>query len=443
MSGSQSKATASASSLEADPCYRNSFLEAASLFWLGQSDRALRALCRGQATETDVFNGMSMSTGSLPGTPKPNGNGHGLQASGGGDGSGVGAAGLAMCNRAIDVATRPLLVTKLKLAHRQSSRKSAAGFGSTSRALGVAMSASSQAPGQSTVGKGVRSGIVDAPNNALRAATARLTTAEYLARNGMEISALEVLGSAAGGKWATELAEEIADEVSREPQGATTKAVGILGGFSGGALGGFGGRPGSTAGAGNGEISDGGIFGDFDGPPCGRPSIKAAPAASQQLASGELSGDLFGGFDGPPRPRPVKKAPAADSMASGELSGDLFGSFDGPPRPKRPAATAAPKLDPMPSGELSGDMFGGFDGPPRPPVAPRSSAVTSMANSPTSLNPSPAVAGSERAKIAFHSYGYRDGEEPTWRGYDEYVEKRLSETSNGEGDDDEKEGGGR
>lgn len=296
------------------------------------------------------------------------------------------ASGLVLCNRAIDVATRPFLVSKLQ--QRASGSKPGRGrasrpktsFGSGGFAtLTNGSSSSSNGNGVSAPDDNGRALV-----NARRAAALRLATVEYLARNGMEIPALEVLGSNAGGEWAAELAtrqgaEEETKADASEGIAAGTAVGGDPGGgdFSSGVFSGFGGRAvtkpkADASAAASGELS-GDMFGAFDGPPPRRTSAKKPAVAA--AASGELSGDMFGGFDAAPRTRPTPPAPPASSTASGELSGDMLGGFDAaPPRRKvQQAAPAAVHAAAAASGELSGDMFGGFDGPPRarptPPAA--------------------------------------------------------------------------
>ncbi|CAM9680211.1 unnamed protein product, partial [Choristocarpus tenellus] len=76
---------------------RDAFLEAVTLHWLGEPERALRALCRGRAANEGSS---SLSTSGEVG----NGKGRRLKDS---------LQALGMCNRAIDVASRPLLVSYL------------------------------------------------------------------------------------------------------------------------------------------------------------------------------------------------------------------------------------------------------------------------------------------------------------------------------------------
>ncbi|CAN0524078.1 unnamed protein product, partial [Scytosiphon promiscuus] len=78
------------------------FLECATLFWLGQPDRALRALCRGPAAEHNA--GTTSTPPSFPDLPSES------TSTVVADGT----AGLSICNRSIDVATRPFLVSKFK-----------------------------------------------------------------------------------------------------------------------------------------------------------------------------------------------------------------------------------------------------------------------------------------------------------------------------------------
>ncbi|CAM9704470.1 unnamed protein product, partial [Ectocarpus fasciculatus] len=332
------------------PLQRNPFLECATLFWLGQPDRALRALCRGL-----VAFGHREDAYSAPAAP----------TAGGGVASTVSAdrlSGLGLCNRAIDVAMRPFLVSKLR--QIESRVKPARDRSAVAAAAGGGGGSGGGAAG-------------DALINARRAAAVRLATAEHLARNGMEISALEVLGSDAGGGWAAELAErQLARQTGPENGAAGGDGDGMSDGRGGA---GFKALMNPKAGApavatDSGELS-GDMFGGFDAAPPRRKAA-ASTAAAATVASGELSGDMFGGFDAaPPRRKAAASTAAAATVASGELSGDMFGGFDAaPPRRKAAPSTSAATVA---SGELSGDMFGGFDAaPPRPKVSPPSAAAT-------------------------------------------------------------------
>lgn len=420
----------------------------------------------------ETFNGASSATTVSPVThasPKVNGAGihaHAAAATAAtsatattSDGnSGSEMTSLGMCNRAIDVAMRPLLVAKLQRArkHSRGGPAAAGGFGRSGT-----RTPSPQVAGDTATGKSEarHPGV----GNAQRAVAARLATAEYFTRNGMEIPALEVLGRAEDGKWSVDLAKEIADESRRQQEDAAAAdkgtAVGSPGFSTGpGALAGFGmsAARSASAGAASGEIPDGGIFDSFGGPP--PPSRGSQKPAASQLASGELSGDIFGGFDGPPRVPPSKKTspPKADAMASGELSGDLFGGFDGPPRPKPKQSSVA--ADSLGSGELAGDMFGSLDGPPRSARAPTASrpsttdpsqgssggsAVGSAGSSrptsqPGSPDPDKAVAGKDEAAER-SGYGFKEGEEPDWQSYDDFAERISSEEGVFGGYNNEKE----
>ena len=361
------------------PRQRNPFLECATLFWLGQSDRALRALCRGPAAEHNA----TASAPSSPVLPKE------CTSTVVADG----VAGLGICNRSIDVATRPFLVSKLKQlqAKSKSGQGRAGGWrASVGRGGGGLLSSSN---GDAAAGHGGGGGggtKIDGLATAQRLAAVRLTTVEYLARNGMELSALEVLGRNAGGEWAAELAKQQAakeKEVeegegvvspAEKPKGFSAASGELSGELSGDMFGGFDGPPGArpnpTADAASGELS-GDMFGAFD------PPARARPKPAAAAASGELSGDMFGAFDPPARTRPKPK-PAATAAAatSGELSGDMFDAFDPPararPKPK-PEATATAAA----SGELSGDMFGAFDPPARTRPKPKPEAAAATVSS--------------------------------------------------------------
>lgn len=460
----------------APPRQRDPFVECATLFWLGQSERALLALCRGPAAEQNTFS-LDRSVATAPpalagATANSIRHGSSLASRKEPSASTVameGAAGLIICNRAIDVATRPFLVSKLEVIHRERkpipARNTFGRRGSYMSSPDHSWHSAPTSDGNDAVSaKGKAKGRVD---NALRAAAVRLTTVEYLARNGMEISALEVLGNASGKKWAVELAD-LAEEKEKKPtvgEGnypvSSSKSRKVFK------------KTVSFEQDNTGELS-GDMFGGFDGPPQMKPK---APAGSA-IASGELSGDIFGGFDGPPVQKRVTPAAATassmkNSMVSGELSGDMFGSFDAPPsrqEAKKPVASTANALA---SGELSGDLFGGFDGPKRSPKKPQQPnprgrksighddsvasgqlssdlfaafdspassgiRVSSSLNSPTSPGAiwtpgssrhglaSPNNSGGENS---VKSYGYREGEEPSWEAYDTFVAEDNDQTN--------------
>lgn len=370
---------------EAAPRKRNPFLECATLFWLGQSDRALRALCRGPAAEHNAY--CAVAAARTPGVDKSS--------------ASVGSAptstittdkiaGLGLCNRAIDVATRPLLVSKLAPQDRRSgfnlaARRASANGGGGGWTL---------SPGRASNGDSAGGGKVAAPDSAQRVASVRLTTVEYLARNGMELSALEVLGSSAGSDWAAALSKhhDVAEEGQSDEAPTTVgrgKMMGDPGDVAGGVFAGFSrplsgsstAQPKSSSGAASGELS-GDMFGGFDGPPRAKPATSATTTAAA-ASSGELSGDMFGGFDGPPRQRPAKTVASKAAADSGQLSGDMFGGFDGPPRSMpKPAAVAktTSSASASASGELSGGMFDGFDGPPRKAPEPTKAPKDAMAS---------------------------------------------------------------
>lgn len=388
--GSVQRQTSSAaiSSPHVTPLKRNPFLECAALFWLGQSDRALRALCRGPAAEHNAYHNATTISGTFA-------------RKGASTVVMDGAFGLGICNRAIDVATRPFLVAKLQERENGSSkpRHERPGWPATGSGGGFSGPARNGGGGGGGVGSGGGGSNGVSVNkghtliNAQRAAAVRLTTVEYLARNGMEISALEVLGSNAGGDWAAELATQQLADASRlsEPIEVAARTMGgrvdRAGELSSGAFAGSQGpasraapkpKAVASAAAASGELS-GDMFGGFDGPP---QKTAAAAARAASAASGELSGDMFGGFDGPPRPRPKPSpAPTASSMASGELSGGVFGDFDAaPPQRKAKQASAAAKAAAAASGELSGDMFGAFDAAP-PQQKPKPAAAAASAAS--------------------------------------------------------------
>ncbi|CAN0520706.1 unnamed protein product, partial [Ectocarpus sp. 12 AP-2014] len=155
------------------PLQRNPFLECATLFWLGQPDRAIRALCRGLVASGHQDDAYAASAREISSTVAADN-----------------LSGLGLCNRAIDVAMRPFLVSKLRQIESR---------GKPARDRLAVSSAAGGGGGGGAAG--------DPLINARRAAAVRLATAEYLARNGMEISALEVLRRDAGGGWAAELAE--------------------------------------------------------------------------------------------------------------------------------------------------------------------------------------------------------------------------------------------
>ncbi|CAN0465041.1 unnamed protein product, partial [Laminaria digitata] len=200
---SRTKSFAAIGPSHAAPHQRNPFLECATLFWLGQSDRALHALCRGPAAEHNATTTTSTAPSSLQ-----------LPAESMSTVVADGTAGLSICNRSIDVATRPFLVSKLKQLQAKSNPLQGRGGWRTSVGRGGSLLSSSNGDAAAGSGGGGSGGGGSAGakrNNlgtAQRVAAVRLTTVEYLARNGMELSALEVLGSNAGGEWAAELAEQ-------------------------------------------------------------------------------------------------------------------------------------------------------------------------------------------------------------------------------------------
>ena len=442
------------------PRQRNPFLECATLFWLGQSDRALRALCRGPAAEHNA----TASAPSSPVLPKE------CTSTVVADG----VAGLGICNRSIDVATRPFLVSKLKQlqAKSKSGQGRAGGWrASVGRGGGGLLSSSN---GDAAAGHGGGGGggtKIDGLATAQRLAAVRLTTVEYLARNGMELSALEVLGRNAGGEWAAELAKQQAakeKEVeegegvvspAEKPKGFSAASGELSGELSGDMFGGFDGPPGArpnpTADAASGELS-GDMFGAFD------PPARARPKPAAAAASGELSGDMFGAFDPPARTRPKPKPEAAAAtVSSGELSGDMFGAFD-PPARGRPKPAAAEEAAAA-SGEISDDMFGDFDGPkvrvpaplngdgsapvrkrltvrsaslPMEPASPAASAIwTPSVSRHGACSPADSQGGGfSRASprggargVPARGYFYPEGGEPSWDGYDEFTERQYAE----------------
>lgn len=416
-SSARQQSFASAGGSQAAPQQRNAFLECATLFWLGQSERALRALCRGQAAERNTHGAAFPSPSRTAVSGGHVSSGKLISTTVGMDG----AVGLGMCNHAIDVATRPLLVAKLTRSHhgtgsgssKSPPRRATWGMGSGAASTRGRL----QVASSGAAGGGGAPGSKDskAAERAKLAAAVRLTTVEYLARNGMEVAALEVLGTAAGKEMASELAQQFAEEGS-QPETGVVEAEGAGrgegGDYSGILLSGTEARlrgVGTATASASGEIS-GDMFGGFDGPPKAQ---SKAPAAAP-LASGELSGDMFGGFGGPPRSRP--KSPAPAPLASGELSGDMLGGFDGPPKRKSKAPVAAP----LASGELSGDMFGGFDRPPRgrpksPARAPLSSGELSgdmfggFDGPPKTQSKAPAVAPLATGELLGDMFGGFDG----------------------------------
>ncbi|CAN0436377.1 unnamed protein product, partial [Ectocarpus sp. 8 AP-2014] len=130
------------------PLQRNPFLECATLFWLGQPDRALRALCRGVVASGHQDGSYAAPAGGISSTVAADN-----------------LSGLGLCNRAIDVAVRPFLVSKLR---QIESRGKPARDRST-----VAAAAAAGGGGDGAAGDPL---LI----NARRAAAVRLATAEHL-----------------------------------------------------------------------------------------------------------------------------------------------------------------------------------------------------------------------------------------------------------------------
>ncbi|CBJ27878.1 hypothetical protein Esi_0086_0065 [Ectocarpus siliculosus] len=85
------------------PLQRNPFQEFATLFWLGQPDRALWVLCYGL-----VASGHHDDPYAAPAAPTVEGKGVSSTV------AAANLSGLDLCNRAIEVAMRPFLVSKLR-----------------------------------------------------------------------------------------------------------------------------------------------------------------------------------------------------------------------------------------------------------------------------------------------------------------------------------------
>ncbi|CAN0296800.1 unnamed protein product [Discosporangium mesarthrocarpum] len=335
---------------------------------------------------------------------------------------------LGMCNRAIDVASRPLLVERL-------------GAQSPSCLLDCP-------------------GVPRARNRAggWRTAAAALTTAEYLSRHGMETSALDVL--CCSGNWQSKApaamgAEAGAGARTGEAEAEVGPRVGKGASSTCDPVGGMVDRGGGgEGGLVSGEIT-GDMFSAFDAPVPrrvvagqregrgqGQGQGQAQSLDTDPLLSGELSGGIFGGFDAPspsvaaapapaPAPAPSPSPPMSSSaIATGEL-GDMFGAFDSPPQTKQrqeqwqyPEPLGAPAPSPSAPGlgesattasaELGeGGLFGGFDVTPPTPMQRKSWARAGVREATgdsrgTSTSASPARATVESGELTGDMFGAFD-----------------------------------